>query len=93
MTTAGLSAVTEVCLTDVNVLHEADEALEPHEIAVAINTKRNNIDQLLYKMAKAGEVLKAQRGRYIHPSRTDLIALDASTPHKNDKKIRDEDET
>ena len=59
----------------------ADEALGPHEIAIAIGTKRNNIDQLLYKMAKAGEVLKARRGRYIHPSRTDLIALDRNEPH------------
>jgi hypothetical protein len=42
----------------------ADEALGPHEIAIAIGTKRNNIDQLLYKMAKAGEVLKARRGSY-----------------------------
>ena len=63
-----LGAASEVRRTDerssiLNVLYEADEALGPHEIAIAIGTKRNNIDQLLYKMAKAGEVLKARRGR------------------------------
>ena len=65
----------------------------PREISIATGADRNNIDQLLYKMAKAGEVLKAKRGRYIHPSRADLIEAHASTPHKNDKKIRNgEDE-
>jgi hypothetical protein len=35
---------------------------------------------LLFKMVKAGEVLKAGRGRYVHPSK--------SSPDKYDKKIR-----
>jgi len=38
--------------------------------------------QLLFKMAKAGEVLKSGRGHYIHPSK--------HTPDKIDKKIRNE---
>ncbi len=67
------------------VLREADEPMGPREISIATGADRNNIDQLLYKMAKAGEALKAKRGRYIHPSRTDLMEAHASTPDKNDK--------
>ncbi|WP_157862107.1 hypothetical protein [Methylobacterium sp. Leaf361] len=62
--------------------------MSPSEIAVATSGSRNAIDQLLYKMAKAGDVLKAGRGRYVHPTRADLILARTSTPHKNDKKIR-----
>ncbi|TXM72889.1 AAA family ATPase [Methylobacterium sp. WL12] len=69
-------------------LEDADEPMSPGEIAIATGHTRNAIDQLLYKMGKAGEVLKAGRGRYVHPNRTDLIDRDAGTPHKNDKKIR-----
>ncbi|GEO16433.1 AAA family ATPase [Microvirga aerophila] len=88
-----LGQASEVRRTDersaiLEVLNDADEPMGPREISIATGADRNNIDQLLYKMAKAGEVLKAKRGRYIHPSRTDLIEAHASTPHKNDKKIR-----
>lgn len=71
-------------------LEDADDAMSPGEIAVATGGSRNAIDQLLYKMAKAGDVLKAGRGRYVHPTRADLILAHASTPHKNGKKIRSE---
>jgi hypothetical protein len=64
----------------------------PREISIATGADRNNIDQLLYKMAKAGEALKAKRGRYIHPSRTDLMEAHASTPDKNGKKVRSGEE-
>jgi hypothetical protein len=75
------------------VLREADEPMGPREISIATGADRNNIDQLLYKMTKSGEVLKAKRGRYIHPSRTDLMEAHASTSYKNDKKVRNgEDE-
>lgn len=70
------------------VLHEADEAMGPREIAVATGADRNNVDQLLYKMMKEGEVRKAKRGRYTHPDRLDLIEPEPSTPDKNGKKIR-----
>ena len=49
---------------------------------------RNNVDQLLLKMAKAGEVLKPSRGFYVHPSRGDLMAAAAAPPGKNGKKVR-----
>lgn len=50
----------------------ADEPISPSELAIAADMPRNNVDQLLFKMVKAGEVQKTGRGRYIHPDRTDL---------------------
>jgi len=50
----------------------ADDAMGPREVAIAAEMSRNNVDQLLFKMAKAGEVEKTGRGRYIHPERPDL---------------------
>jgi hypothetical protein len=55
----------------------------PREIAIGAQMPRNNVDQLLFKMAKTGEVLREGRGLYIHPERGDL-----RPPRKNDKKIR-----
>jgi hypothetical protein len=55
------------------VLFEADEPMSPSEVASVLGINRNNIKQLLYKMAKAGEVRKRPgRGGYIHPARNDL---------------------
>lgn len=54
-------------------LTDATEAMSPQEIASAADMKRNNVDRLLGKMAKAGEVVKAGRGRYISPMRSDLL--------------------
>ena len=61
-------------------LEDADEPMSPGEVAVATGHRRNAVDQLLFKMSKAGEVLKAGRGRYVHPSRSDLIRAAAGTP-------------
>ncbi|MCM5558083.1 AAA family ATPase [Pleomorphomonas sp. JP5] len=92
-----LGAASEVRRTDerqeiLSVLIEADESLSPRDISVATSMPRNNVDQLLFKMGKAGEVLKAGRGRYIHPKRTDLIDAQPSTPGKSDKEIRNGDD-
>jgi hypothetical protein len=78
-----MGQASEVRRTDerssiLEVLHDADEPMGPREISIATGADRNNIDQLLYKMTKSGEVLKAKRGRYIHPSRTDLMEAHAS---------------
>ena len=73
-----------------SVLEDADEPMSPQEIAVMSDMKRNNVDRLLGKMAKAGEVLKASRGRYVHPSRPDLTADPTSTLGKKGKKVRSE---
>ncbi|WP_262272211.1 AAA family ATPase [Microvirga yunnanensis] len=73
-------------------LRDADEPMGPREISLATGASRNNVDQLLYKMAKTGEVMKAKRGQYVHPDRADLIDGYTSTPGKNDKKIRNHQE-
>lgn len=69
-------------------LIDATEPMNPRDISIACGMARNSVDQLLFKMAKAGEVLKVGRGRYVHPDRGDLIPPSPSTPRKNDKKIR-----
>jgi hypothetical protein len=63
-----------------SLLIDADEPMTPRDIVIASAMARNNVDQLLFKMAKAGEVLKTGRGRYMHPS--------SEIPDKNDKKVR-----
>jgi RecA-family ATPase len=63
-----------------SALLTADEPMNPKEISVATGHARNSTDQLLYKMAKAGEVEKTGRGLYIHTQRPEL--------RKIDKKIR-----
>ncbi|MEP7452824.1 AAA family ATPase [Phyllobacterium sp. SB3] len=54
-------------------LLDADEPMSPKDISIATAMSRNNIDQLLHKMSKAGELQKHGRGRYVHPGRADLI--------------------
>ena len=51
----------------------ADAPMGPGEIASATGMPRNNVDQLLYKMAKDQQVQKAGRGRYVHADRDDLV--------------------
>jgi hypothetical protein len=72
-----------------SVLIEAEEPVRSSEIAIALGKPRNAVDQLLYKMAKAGEVLKTGRGLYVHPNRADLAEA-PPTSRKNDKKVRNE---
>jgi RecA-family ATPase len=69
-------------------LEDAVESMTPKEIQIATGMARNNLDQLLFKMAKAGEVLRPNRGSYAHPSRSDLIAAAAAPSGKNGKKVR-----
>jgi RecA-family ATPase len=56
-----------------DALLEAQDLMTPKDICIATGMSRNNCDQLLYKMAHSGEVLKAGRGSYAHPSRPELI--------------------
>ncbi|MDP2355208.1 MAG: AAA family ATPase [Beijerinckiaceae bacterium] len=66
----------------IDVLREATEPLAPKEIMLGVEgSSRNAIDILLFKMAKAGEVVKAGRGLYTLPGR--IIP-----PGKNGKKER-----
>jgi hypothetical protein len=88
-----LGQADEVRRTDerkeiLSLLLTADEPLSPAEITRATGRQRNAIDQLLFKMAKAQEVRKSGRGRYIHPDRTDLIEADTQSPSKNGKEVR-----
>ena len=55
------------CLAD-NLCDNQYEAMTPTEVAGALGLRPNNVKQLLFMMAKAGEVLKQGRGRYIHPN-------------------------
>jgi hypothetical protein len=55
------------------VLEDASEPMSPAEIALAAGLPKNNVDQLLYRMGKAGEVTKLARGKYAASSRADLI--------------------
>ena len=54
-----------------DALMEADAPMSPGDIVIATGMRRNNVDQLLLKMAKANEVEKPQRGKYAYPSRND----------------------
>ena len=66
-------------------LMDADYEMSPGDIADVTRMPSPNVRQLLVSMVKAGEVLKIRRGRYVHPSRHDLIT--PSTPDHNDHKI------
>jgi hypothetical protein len=48
-------------------LTEAGEAMTPAELVSATGQKGVNVRRLLAKMVRAGEVVKAKRGRYLHP--------------------------
>lgn len=90
-------SATEVRRTDERsvilvTLKEAEEPMSPAEIADAIGASRNNVKQLLFKMAKAGEVEKGSgKGRYIHPDRQDLRET-PSTPRNPDNRVTDEED-
>jgi AAA domain/IclR helix-turn-helix domain len=90
-----LGEAAEVRRTDqrsaiLSALEQSEEPLSPAEIAEATGMVRNNVKQLLLKMAKAGQVLKAKdRGRYMHPKRADDVRV---TPSNHDNQITNRDE-
>jgi hypothetical protein len=65
-----------------SVLYGADEPMTPNAIAIATGKKRNAVDQMLYKLKKAGEVENAGRGLYRHAERSDLAPTAASADHE-----------
>ncbi|MEP0940241.1 MAG: AAA family ATPase [Rhizobiaceae bacterium] len=67
-------------------LESATAPMSPTELVAATGMKLNNLNQILYRMNKAGEVQKFSHGKYIHPHRTDLYA--EPNPGKIDKKVR-----
>lgn len=52
-----------------DTLEASAEPMSPTDIAAATGMKNGNIRKLLFTMGKAGEVLKAERGRYVHSSK------------------------
>lgn len=65
------------------LLKDADEPMSPGDVANALGLRPNNVKQLLFKMAKAGDVTKLGRGKYIHPDRKDLSAALKLRNHDN----------
>ena len=51
----------------VATLKEHGDAMTPKEIAAAIDKSVNSVQVLLHRMAKAGEVVKVDYGRYVLP--------------------------
>ncbi|WP_114010571.1 AAA family ATPase [Cohaesibacter intestini] len=62
----------------------ADEWLTPTDIAIITGRNKNPVTKMLSLMSKSGEVMKAKKGHYYHPSRTDL------TPGNVGNKVRSE---
>jgi hypothetical protein len=91
-----LELASEVRRTDersqiLDVLKDAAELMSPSDLTAATGMVGLNLRQLLYKMAKAGEVIKIGRGSYRHPDRSDLG--NTKDPHNIDNKVtNDEDE-
>lgn len=71
--------------TILDALLDADDLLSVKDIQSATGMNRNALDQLLYKMAKDGQVVKVRRGQYAHPDRAHLY------PHKKDKEVRNQE--
>jgi hypothetical protein len=65
-----------------SVVIDEDEPITIADIVATTGMSRNNVKQLLFKMAKAGELLKSGRGRYLHPSKT--------TADNHDNQVTDE---
>jgi AAA domain len=55
-----------------SALSGAIEALTPQNIVASTGMTRNNVDQLLFKMVRDGEVVKDGRGKYRCPDRAGL---------------------
>ena len=64
-------------------LAKAEEALTPKDIVASTGMNPNNVWQLLFKMVEDGQVVKAGRGKYLHPDHPKT-----ATPHKDDKEVR-----
>jgi hypothetical protein len=63
------------------------EPMSPAEIADALGLPRNNVKQLLFKMAKAGEVVKSGRkGQYAHPN---YVSYQVNPPPPDNSDNRD----
>jgi RecA-family ATPase len=66
-------------------LRAATDPMAPSDLAAATGMRSDNVRQLLVKMAKADEVIRSARGRYLHPDHN-------PSPDHNDHKITIEDD-
>ncbi|MEP9348559.1 AAA family ATPase [Xanthobacter sp. KR7-225] len=64
-----------------DVLKDATEPLSPSDLSGALGWSSANVRQLLFKMTKAGEVVKDGK-HYVHPERMDLLR--APRPQEED---------
>jgi len=55
------------------VLQRATEPMCPKDVAEAAEMRVGAVKKQLLRMAKAGEVTKTSRGRYVHPEHLDLL--------------------
>jgi len=55
-------------------LSETTEPMGPQEILTATGLNRQNVDQLLHRMLRDGEIIKVKRGRYAHPDQADIVS-------------------
>jgi hypothetical protein len=70
------------------MLEEAPDLMSPSDLAALTGKKNGAVRKLLHLMMKSGEVRKTKRGKYLHPSRTDLVTdADPLTPGNNGNKI------
>jgi hypothetical protein len=62
--------------------------MSPAELAAVTGRKGGAVRKLLHLMMKSCEVRKTKRGKYLHPSRTDLVTeADPLTPGNNGNKV------
>jgi hypothetical protein len=59
--------------TVLEILLSADEPMSPSDLAPLVDSTNGAIRKLLHAMVKDGEVTKAGRGLYVHPTRADLL--------------------
>ena len=69
-----------------DALEASAEPMSPGEIADATHMTNQNVRQTLSRMARAGEVMKAGRGRYVHPKN-----VTTDTPCHNGHNVTNDD--
>ncbi len=74
--------------TIIQALKVAGGQMSPSEICAATGMKRDNVGFLLFKMVEAGQVMKAGRGRYVHPD-LGAPANIANNANKSYRSMRD----
>jgi hypothetical protein len=72
-----IGEVSEVRRSDertqiLDILRDATEPMSPSDLSGALGWSSNNVRVMLFRMLKAGEVVKCGR-KYVHPERVDLL--------------------